>query len=136
MDQHKAVTLTRNISDKILVEVRQDERIETDFTIDSENFYGELSIDKYGLDRTILEASDEILIFIDGMFSGSKLNNGYRLYPYRGAIFISNEDANNIIRSDSEHEYLIGHRDEHASYLIKYGSDYEHDNANIILEWR
>lgn len=136
VDQHKAVTLTRNISDKILVEVRQDERIETDFTIDSENFYGELSIDKYGLDRTILEASDEILIFIDGMFSGSKLNNGYRLYPYRGAIFISNEDANNIIRSDSEHEYLIGHRDEHASYLIKYGSDYEHDNANIILEWR
>ena len=136
IDQHKAVKLNRNISDKILVEVRQDERIETDFTIDSENYYGEISVNKYKIDNTILEASDEILIFIDGMFTGSKLNDGYKLYPYRGTIFMSNEDANNRIKSDSEYEYLIGHPDEHATYLTKHSSDYKHYNANIILEWR
>ena len=50
---------------------------------------------------------------------------------------ITDPDVNNIIKSDSLCEYLIGHKDEHTSYLERNNNiDYKQKNADMILEWR
>ena len=39
----------------------------------------ELFVDKYDLDPSVLEAADEILIFVNGIFTSAKLHDGYKL---------------------------------------------------------
>ena len=137
VDPNKKVTVERNESDKILVEVRQDNRQERNLAIKSEEFNGELFVDKYDLDPSVLEAADEILIFVNGIFTSAKLHDGYKLNIARNSIMITDPDINNVIRSDSEYEYLIGHPDEHAKYLEQNNNiEYKPKKTDMIIEWR
>ena len=137
IDPNKKVTVERNESDKILVEVRQDDRQERNLTIKSKEFNGELFVDKYDLDPSVLEAADEILIFVNGIFTSAKLHDGYKLNIARNSIMITDPDINNVIRSDSEYEYLIGHPDEHAKYLEQNNNiEYKPKKTDMIIEWR
>lgn len=134
---NKKVTVEWNESDKILVEVRQDNRQERNLAIKSEEFNGELFVDKYDLDPSVLEAADEILIFVNGIFTSAKLHDGYKLNIARNSIMITDPDINNVIRSDSEYEYLIGHPDEHAKYLEQNNNiEYKQKETDMIIEWR
>ena len=137
VDPNKKVTVEWNESDKILVEVRQDNRQERNLAIKSEEFNGELFVDKYDLDPSVLEAADEILIFVNGIFTSAKLHDGYKLNIARNSIMITDPDINNVIRSDSEYEYLIGHPDEHAKYLEQNNNiEYKPKKTDMIIEWR
>ena len=137
VDPNKKVTVEWNESDKILVEVRQDNRQERNLSIKSEEFNGELFVDKYDLDPSVLEAADEILIFVNGIFTSAKLHDGYKLNIARNSIMITDPDINNVIRSDSEYEYLIGHPDEHAKYLEQNNNiEYKPKKTDMIIEWR
>lgn len=137
VDPHKKATIAWSESDKILVEVRQDSRDERNLAIDSSNFAGELFIENYGLDPSILEASDEILIFVNGIYTGVKLHDGYKLNISRNSIMITDPDVNNMIRSDSEYQYLVGHPSEHAKYLTQNNNvEYKQKETDMIIEWR
>lgn len=124
-------------TDKLLIEVRQDERTEFVVTLDPATFFGEIKLDDYDVDINVLEASDELLIFADGIYTSIRLNDGYKLNISRGSIMITDPDVNNIIRSDGEYEYLAGHPDEHAQYLISHNNeDYKRKTTDMIIEWR
>lgn len=50
---------------------------------------------------------------------------------------ITDPDINNVIRSDREYEYLIGHPDEHAKYLEQNNNiEYKPKKTDMIIEWR
>lgn len=137
VDPNKKVTVNWPESDKLLVEVRQDERIEKNLSIEPSTFSGELFVNKYDLDLSMLETCDEILVFVNGMFTGVKLHDGYAINVARQSVMITDPDVNNIIKSDSLCKYLIGHKDEHTSYLERNNNiDYKQKNADMILEWR
>ncbi len=128
--------LHHKIADVILVEVRQDDRQEATIQLEGHPIF-EVSTEKYDLDTSILEPSDEIMIFADGLFFGPKRYDGYDLNAYRHTISLTNDAVLNTINMDEEHRLLENNDEEKAMYLYKRdGKEYEQYNAKLTLEWR
>lgn len=129
-------TLDRPQDDLILVEVRQDERIEKTVTCKGHPVYEINAID-YNIDSSILEASDEIMIFVNGLYFGPTLNNGYSKSVTRGAISISQEDTLKVMNFDEQEIHLDGDPEALEKYRINHNNeDYVQDNAQLTFEWR
>lgn len=130
------VNQTHNQPDYILVEVREDNRQVANIEIDSFPTY-EIDPNKYDIDTTILEASDEIMIFVNGLYFGAKKNDGYHINISRGTISISDNNTCDIINSDSLYEYLKGNQQANQTYLLRHDNvPYKHANSILTLEWR
>ena len=128
--------LHHKIADVILVEVRQDDRQEVTIQLEGHPIF-EVNTEKYDLDTSILEPSDEIMIFADGLFFGPKRYDGYDLNAYRHTISLTNDAVLNTINMDEEHRLLENNDEEKAMYLYKRdGKEYEQYNAKLTLEWR
>lgn len=129
-------TLNRPQDDLILVEVRQDERVEKTITCKGHPVY-DIDTSAYNLDPSILEASDEIMIFVNGLFFGPSLNNGYAKSITRGVISISQDDTLQVMNYDEEKIHLDGDQESLEKYRINHNNnDYVQDNAKLTLEWR
>lgn len=130
-----------SVADKILVEVRQDDRQEKTIKLSGHPTY-EISVDKYNLPIDILEASDEIMIFADGLYyggtlNGDKLNGGYTKNPARGCITINQEEILDAINQDEEYLLLTASPTENIRYLKNHENQpYERYNATLTFEWR
>ena len=123
--------------DLILVEVRQDERIEATFECVGHPVY-ELPIKMYDVDPSILEAADEIMIFVNGLYFGPSKNNGYKCNVLRGSITVTQEDTLEVMNHDEEDIFLKGNEEyRKTNYKVMTdGKDYVQKNATMTLEWR
>lgn len=130
-------TLDRKQDDLILVEVRQDERVETTIECQGHPVY-ELPIKKYDLDPSILEPADEMMIFVNGLYFGPKMNDGYKCNVLRGSISVTQEDTLEVMNHDEEDIFLKGNEEyRRTNYVaITDGKNYEQKNATLTLEWR
>ncbi len=123
------------VPDYILVEVRNDNRVEKTFKILQDLPAYELSVDTYHIDREILETSDEVMIFVDGLYFGAKMQDGYSLNLARGTITISQPEILSSMNHDEQFMLLATDSNEHLNYLEKYGSEYAQYRVSLTLEY-
>ena len=86
-------------ADKILVEVRQDDRLEQTMVM-SDHDKTEIDLGYYKMNPAILEPADELMIYINGLYFGPKMNEGYELLPSRNTVLIQNEIMRDIMNRD------------------------------------
>ena len=130
---------------KILVEVRQDfDRVEKVLNFEERSggpndiFVGS-SGDFPQVPENILDTSDEVLIFLNGMFYGLAANNGYTLDKNRLEIRIHNNDFIDTVVKDPVYNIMY---DENGNKTLAelefedaHGYEYKRKNE-IILNWR
>lgn len=129
------VTIRHKIPDCILIEKRQDNRIEKTITVDSWPYY---NIDTLanGIDDSLLATKDEILIFINGLFFGLTSLDGYIKQVDMYRLQLTDTDALSVINQDELYEYFIGNKLAYQKYLLTTEEDsYEHQHSSITLEW-
>lgn len=131
--------------DKILIEVRQDYGRQ-EKAIDFEERSGganDIFVGAEGdfpqIPENILDSSDEVLIFLNGMFYGTSMNNGYTLDKNRLEIRIHNGEFINAVLADPVYDIMHDKYGRKTTYALKFkeehGYDYERKNE-IILNWR
>lgn len=125
------------VADEVLIEVRQEfSRVEQTIVWREQNEW-DIEVGKYDLPKEILEASDEILIFFNGMFTGLRCNFGYKKDKSRGCITFLSSSAVEAICNDPLYNYLMQNQDKRLAYKNEYGHDYVAKVENrITLEWR
>ena len=128
-------TLEHNESDKIMVEVSMIEKQEQTIEIGKDFSYN-IDVNKYNIDINILEPSDEVLIFTNGLFFGAESLNGYKMNKNRGVITITDPTTLNAISSNPLEEFILTNEENAKKYFELYGKEYEHKNSIITLEWR
>ena len=134
-------TITHNIADRLLVEVRQDDRQEQTIQLEGHPIY-DIDVEKYDLPLDILEAADEIMIFSDGLYFGPTLNGneidgGYIKNTARGCITIRQNEILEALNYDEEYLHLRARPYENIEYLERHNNKpYERYNAKLTLEWR
>jgi hypothetical protein len=138
-----------DVPTRILVEVHQDTGWrENDLKLDTP----EINIKDCNLLPTILETTDEIMVFVGGLFLGLKCNDGYTCKkgyiksPETGKLYISRSDVIERIVNDPMLLYLMNpdpdKEPKHVPvrdmkwYESKYGKEYVPAKKDIILEWR
>ena len=131
--------------DRILVEVRQDFG-RSEKAIDFEDRSGgpnDIFVGAAGdypqVPENILDTSDEILIFLNGMFFGMAMNNGYSLDKNRLEIRIHNNEFINTVLKDPVYDIMYDRDGRKTVYAFdfekEHGYEYERKNE-IILNWR
>ena len=131
--------------DQILVEVRQDFG-RSEKTIDFEDRSGggnDIFVGAAGdypqIPENILDSSDEVLIFLNGMFFGMAMNNGYTLDKNRLEIRVHNNEFINAVLKDPVYDIMYDKYGRKTPYALafekEHGYSYERKNE-IILNWR
>lgn len=101
-ENDKPFIVNHTYPDLILVEIRYDyDRKEKTIRLQEDECY-EIDIAKYELDKVMLDATDEIVFYLNGQFAALSRNKNtdYRLDRYRGCISFSNEDFLETMNSD------------------------------------
>lgn len=134
----KISIIPHSVTDKILVEVRQ-EFMRKERTITwTETDNWDIDVEKYDLPLDILEAQDEILIFVDGTYTGLRSNFGYRIDRVKGCITILDGEVINMLCKDELASYFAIHPEAAATWQkqhngVAYTPVISHQ---ITLEWR
>lgn len=131
--------------DRILVEVRQDFG-RSEKTIDFEDRSGganDIFVGASGdfpqIPENILDTNDEVLIFLNGMFYGTSMNNGYTLDKNRLEIRIHNNEFINAVLKDPVYDIMYDRNGRKTIYAVDFEKEhgYEYKRKNeIILNWR
>jgi hypothetical protein len=132
------VELPRTQQDEILVEVRQKfDRKEETITVKDINEY-DIGIQKYDLPPDIIEAADEILIYINGVFTGLRNGIGYVKNRSIGAISIQDGEYVELMNNDPLYRLFMLDVDKHFLWQQRHdGQPYEPKiNNKVTLEWR
>lgn len=132
------VEITKTHYDEILIEVRQKfELKEQTIIINEENAF-DIDIKKYDLPVDIIEAADEILIYINGVFFGLRNGLGYIKNRAKGSITITDPDALRSINLDYLYNFFSINHEKHLEWQDKHGGKpYERKlNSKVTLEWR
>ena len=88
--------------DRITIEIRQDyKRKEHTFKM-RYNRIPEFPINDYGIDPQVLESKDEVLFYINGLFTGLSRNivNGYILNKYKSCITFTDRQVATLLAND------------------------------------
>ena len=133
----KIVKIPMKTSDEIMIEVRQEfERTEQTIEWNDPN-ETEIDVSDAELPLEILEASDEILIFINGVFTGLTVNSGYYKDRAKGCITLLASSAVSMLNTDPLYNALALDQAKRMAYKEKHGVDYKRKVKNLItLEWR
>lgn len=132
------IELNRTQPDEILIEVRQKfDRKEETITVKDINEY-DIDIQKYDLPPDIIEAADEILIFINGVFTGLRNGIGYIKDRSKGAITILDGDYVELMNNDPLYKLFMLDVDKHFLWQQRHDEQpYEPKiNNKVTLEWR
>lgn len=131
-------------SDQILVEVKQDyDRQENTILLDSTTNRS-IDVEHYDLPLGILEASDEVAIYLDGLFTGLKKSvdsdkegMSYALSPYTGTIDIKDADTIQRIINDPLYTFYETHPEAKLAYQNTHeGKSYPKKYHHLLFEWR
>lgn len=131
--------------DRILVEVRQDfGRNEKTINFEDRNggvndiFVG-ANGDFPQIPENILDTNDEVLIFLNGLFYGMAMNNGYTLDKNRLEIRVHNNEFINAVIRDPVYDIMYDKNGNKTNYALDFEKEhgYEYKRKNeIILNWR
>lgn len=146
------VQVKHSVANRILIEVKQDFDRRENFIKLNPDTVSDISIATYELPTEILEPSDEIMIFIDGLFMGLRKSFGYEVDKNRGVISlgvrrdienetnnkteITNIDIIDRIINDPLYTYFESNPDKKLEYENKHGKPYEKKTRNILFDWR
>ncbi|ODV53222.1 hypothetical protein [Lysinibacillus fusiformis] len=136
-DPSETVELPFIKEDLILIEVRQkydkQEKTYTNYKPDNQ----EINVMEHNIPPNILEANDEILIYINGLFTGYKHNVDYRKDRAKGVITLLNDSYSRLINYDPLYKFLETDPKKMAKWELKYGRPYIPKIKNVVtLEWR
>jgi hypothetical protein len=95
-------TVHHNYPDRITIEIRQDyKRKEETFKM-KYNRIPEFPINDYDIDPQVLETKDEVLFYINGLFTGLSRNivNGYVLNKYKSCITFNDRKVAALLAND------------------------------------
>lgn len=95
-------TVHHNYPDRITIEIRQDyKRKEETFKM-KYNRIPEFPINDYDIDPQVLETKDEVLFYINGLFTGLSRNivNGYVLNKYKSCITFNDRKVAALLSND------------------------------------
>jgi hypothetical protein len=136
-DPSETVDLPFTDSDVVLVEVRQKyDKNEKTFTLHKPDNQ-EINVVANNIPSSILEANDEIMIFINGLFTGYKDNVEYRKELQKGTIALLSNRFSQLINYDPLYTYLALNPQKMAKWQLQHGAPYEPKIKNVItLEWR
>ncbi|PTY93104.1 hypothetical protein [Heyndrickxia sporothermodurans] len=132
------VELNRRQQDEILVEVRQKfDRQEQTIQVKDIDEY-DIGIQKYDLPPDIIEAADEILIYINGIFTGLRNGIGYVKDRSKGAITVLDGNYVELMNNDPLYTLFMLDVDKHFLWQQRHdGQPYEPKiNNKVTLEWR
>lgn len=132
--------LVHKNSDQILIEVLNDYGWnESHFTLKQTKDNFKIVLDDYDVPNSILNSSDEIKIYIDGLFIGLRNNEGYRRVVNldHPVLEIVNPGVIDRLRTDPMYNYLISTPSAMLAYKNTHGGkEYLPAAKDIILEWR
>ena len=60
----------------------------------------EIDLGYYGMNPSLIEPADEIMVFVNGMYFGPKMNEGYEILPSRNSILIQNDIIREVMGQD------------------------------------
>lgn len=126
--------------ESILVEVREDnEWIEK--TLDLKKFDGSIHLfaSNSEIPMDILNTQDTILIFIDGLYHGLSINNGYTVNKQKGLISITDYTVLNAIKRDDLETYVKQHPEiltYQYSEMEAYRLRKKRKDRYLTIEWR
>ena len=148
---NEAKIIHHNRASRILVEVKQDYDRQEKFIKLKPDVISDISISEYDLPIELLEPSDEVMIFIDGLFFGLRKSFGYEIDRNRGIISLgvrrdiinerkdktetTNIDIIDRIINDPLYTYLEANPDKKLEYENTYG-EYKKKTRSIIFDWR
>ena len=135
-DNGETIQITHKQPDIISVEIRQDfDRQEYTFTAPGGN---ELSLEALNIPENILETKDEILIYVNGIFTGlsEKDSNSYHTDPYKECLSIDNPKVLETINVDPLWKLLQDKDTYEAWKLFTNKSEYIPKKNKITLVWR
>ena len=137
IDEGKEVEVEKKVFSKILIEVRQDfNKKERTIKVDRDDIQG-IDLDHYDIKESILETQDEILIYLNGVFSGLKNNIGYLKNLGNKEISILSHDFIKALREDGLYSFLEENDEARIKYENQKGETIKKRlNNKIILEWR
>ena len=132
--------LVHKNSDQILIEVLNDYGWnESHFTLKQTKDNFKIVLDDYEVSNSMLNSSDEIKIYIDGLFIGLRNNEGYRRVVNldHPVLEIINPGVIDRLRTDPMYNYLISTPGAMLAYKNTHGGkEYLPAAKDIILEWR
>ena len=126
--------------ESILVEVREDNDW-TEKTMDLKGFDGDIQLfsNDSELPMNLLSTQDTILIFIDGLYHGLAVNDGYIINKQKGLISIRDHTVLNAIKRDDLETYVR----QHPEVLNKQNAEMEayrlrkkEKKHYLTIEWR
>ena len=137
----KVSTVYHKRPEELLVEVRQDSTWTERTVTASKNFYGDINLFTKEVDipNNILDTQDTVMIFIDGLYYGLTLNNGYFIDKTAGVISIKDSSVISAMRKDDVETYLLENPVLKFSYdkeLEAYRKRQINKLHQITLEWR
>lgn len=135
-DNGRTIQITHKQPDIISVEIRQDfDRQEYTFTAPGGS---ELSLETLNIPENILETKDEILIYVNGIFTGlsAKDSNSYHTDPYKECLSIDNPKVLETINVDTLWKLLQDKDTYEAWKLFTNKSEYIPKENKITLVWR
>lgn len=124
-----------NESDKILIEVSMIEKEEKTIHVD-DSFAYDINVNKYNIDINILEPSDEIVMFTNGLFFGASMLNGYKVNKSKGVITLTDSSTIHAITSNPLADFLMSNEENKKKYEELYNKEYEPKKSVVTLEWR
>lgn len=143
-DKNGKHVIHHNKADRILVEVKQDYDRQENFIQLNESTTRSISVDAYDIPVDILEAADEIQIYVDGLFTGLKKSQdsekegfAYAINPYNGSIDIKDADVIQKIVYDPLYTFYETHPEAKLAYQNTHGGmPYKRSCRSLILDWR
>lgn len=132
------VNITRTQPDEVLIEVREQfDRQEQTITIKSIDTF-DIDVKEHDLPPDIIEAADEILIYINGIFTGLKNGIGYKKDKQKGAITILDGNFVELMNHDPLYKLFMLDPDKRFKWQQKNGGkEYEPKIDNrVTLDWR
>lgn len=145
-------TVHHEKADRLLVEVKWDYDRQENFIKLNPDTISDISISEYELPFEILEAGDEIMIFIDGLFFGLRKSFGYETDVNRGVISLgvrrdledstqektqTNFDIIDRIINDPLYTYFEKNPDKKLEYENTHdGKSYEKKTRTVLFDWR
>lgn len=135
-DNGKAIKVTHKQTDVISVEIRQDfSRQEYTFNAPGGS---EMNLEDLNIPANILETKDEILIYINGVFTGlsAKDKNSYHTDPYKECLSIDNPKVLESLNIDPLWRVLQDKDTYEAWKLFTGKSAYIPRKNKITLVWR
>lgn len=142
LDHNNELKTRRHLRpEELLVEVRQNSQWSERTVYLPKNFYGDINLFTKGTEipYSILDTQDTIMIFIDGLYHGLTLNNGYTLDKTANTLSIKDGSVVGALRKDDIEAYLamkptLGYV--YSKELAAYRARQTKKLHQVTVEWR